>query len=80
MYPAQNFLINVAWENAELSDLLLLYKQMVLGGLRKDNWKELSKRMSEAGWERNNDHCRHEVKLEIYYIVIKYHPHLTSLI
>ena len=32
MYPAQNFLINVAWENAELSDLLLLYKQMVLGG------------------------------------------------
>ena len=53
--------ITLAWENAELSDLLLLYKQMVLGGLCKDNWKELSKCMNEVGWDRNNDHCRHEV-------------------
>ena len=41
----------VAWENAELSDLLLLYKKMVLDGLCKDNWKELSKCMSEVGWK-----------------------------
>ena len=52
-----------AWEPPELSDLLLLYKQMVLGGVRKDNWKELAKRMQEIGWDRSNDHCRHEVLL-----------------
>ena len=34
--------ITLAWENVELSDLRLLYKQIVLGGLCKDNWKELS--------------------------------------
>ena len=49
------------WEPAELSDLLLLYKQMVLGSIRKDNWKELAKCRQEIGWDRSNDHCRHEV-------------------
>ena len=37
---------------------------MVLGGIKKDNYKELAKRMNDIGWDqRNNDMCRHEVKL-----------------
>ena len=45
----------------EQGDLLVLYKNMLLGGLKKDNFKELSKRMGEIGWERNNDQCRQQV-------------------
>ena len=56
MYEPISSQINSAWMNVELSDLLLLYKKMVLV-----NWKELSECMSQAGWERNDDHCRHEV-------------------
>ena len=54
------------WSNKELSDLLLAYKHMVLGGIKKDNWKELSKRMIDMGWNRSNDHCRHQVRLHFY--------------
>ena len=37
---------------------------MVLGGIKKDNYKELAKRMNDVGWDqRNNDMCRHEVTL-----------------
>ena len=45
----------------EQGDLLVIYKNMLLGGIKKDNFKELSKRMSEVGWERNNDQCRQQV-------------------
>ena len=35
---------------------------MVLGGIKKDNYKELARRMQELGWSnRTNDMCRHEV-------------------
>ena len=49
------------WELEEQGDLLVLYKNMLLGGLKKDNFKELSKRMSEIGWDQNNDQCRQQV-------------------
>ena len=35
---------------------------MLLGGLQKDNFKELSRRMGEVGWTRNNDQCRQQVQ------------------
>ena len=74
-----NFFDDTAWENAELSNLLLLYKKMVLDGIRKNNWKELSKRMVELGWERNNDHCHHEVSISIKnsLVFMQTHCHLT---
>ena len=35
---------------------------MVLGGIKKDNYKELARQMQELGWSnRTNDMCRHEV-------------------
>ena len=51
----------VVWKVEEHIDLLVLYKNMLLGGIKKDNFKELSKRMSEVGWERNNDQCRQQI-------------------
>ena len=51
-----------AWEYQEQGDLLSCFKSMVLGGIKKDNYKELAKRMNDAGWlNRTNDMCRHEV-------------------
>ena len=35
---------------------------MLLGGLQKDNFKELSRRMNEVGWTRNNDQCGQQVQ------------------
>ena len=49
------------WDFSEQSDLLMVFKSMLLGGLKKDNYKELAKRLNEIGWNRSNDQCRHEV-------------------
>ena len=50
--------------------MLVLYKNMLLSGIKKDNFKELSKRMDELGWDRNNDQCRQQVTyLEILFIL-----------
>ena len=49
------------WKTEEHVDLLVIYKNMFLSGLKKDNFKELSKRMSEVGWDHNNDQCRQQV-------------------
>ena len=51
------------WDFSEQSDLLMVFKSMLLGGLKKDNYKELAKRLNEIGWKRSNDQCRHEVKI-----------------
>ena len=48
----------------------MVFKSMLLGGLKKDDYKELAKRLNEIGWNRMNDQCRHEV----YHIAV----HLTS--
>ena len=49
------------WKVEEYVDLLVLYKNMLLSGIKKNNFKELSKRMDELGWERNNDQCLQQV-------------------
>ena len=53
----------VGWQFDEQTDLLLLYQNMLLGGLQRDNFKELSRRMSEIGWTRNNDQCQQQVNM-----------------
>ena len=40
---------------------MVVFKNMVLSGLKRDNYKELAKRMSDIGWQCTNDQCRHEV-------------------
>ena len=49
------------WDFSEQADLLMVFKSMLLGGLKKDNYKELAKRLNEIGWKRTNDQCRHKV-------------------
>ena len=47
---------------------------MLLSGIKKDNFKELSKCMDELGWERNNDQCRQQVLfLDIQYYMSLFH-------
>ena len=47
---------------------------MLLSGIKKDNFKELSKRMDELGWECNNDQCRQQVLfLDIQYYMSLFH-------
>ena len=47
---------------------------MLLSGIKKDNFKELSKHMDELGWERNNDQCRQQVVvLDIQYYMSVFH-------
>ena len=60
------WLLTVKWDYAEQSDLMIVFKHMVLGGIKKDNYKELSKRMNEMGWNRSNDMCRHEVQSSLF--------------
>ena len=55
---------SLVWKTEEHVDLLVIYKNMLLSGLKKDNFKELSKRMSEVGWDRNNDQCRQQVNAD----------------
>ena len=37
------------WDYPEQSDLMMVFKNMILSGIKKDNYKELAKRMSEIG-------------------------------
>ena len=53
--------ISGKWDFSEQADLLMVFKSMLLGGLKKDNYKELAKRLNEIGWNRTNDQCWHEV-------------------
>ena len=53
--------LQAKWDFSEQADLLMVFKNMLLGGLKKDNYKELAKRLNEIGWNRTNDQCRHEV-------------------
>ena len=55
------FFCSGKWDYPEQGDLLSIFKFMVLGGIKKDNYKEMSKRMTDSGWNRTNDQCRHEV-------------------
>ena len=62
------------WDFSEQSDLLMVFKTMLLGGLKKDNYKELAKRLNEIGWNRSNDQCRHEVQKFSFRISTPKHP------
>ena len=35
----------------------------MLEGVYKDNFKELSRRMQDMGWERNNNQCRQQIEI-----------------
>ena len=49
------------WTDEEKCDVLMSYKNMMLEGSYKNNFKELSRRMADMGWERSNNQCRQQV-------------------
>ena len=49
------------WQSDELCDVLLLYKMIQLDPHFKNNYKELSRRMTDAGWHHDNNQCRQQV-------------------
>ena len=49
------------WVHDEQVDVMETYRDMMLEGIYKNNFKELSKRMIDMGWDRNNNQCRQQV-------------------
>ena len=69
--------ISGKWDFSEQANLLMVFKSMLLGGLKKDNYKELAKRLNEIGWNRTNDQCRHEVNNcnQLLFLRVQTHKH-----
>ena len=53
----------VVWSNDEMCDVLLIFKAFQLDPNYKNNYKELARRMSDAGWTRDNNQCRQQVNI-----------------
>ena len=50
-----------------MCDILLLFKSIQLDLNFRNNYKELARRMSDAGWSRDNNQCRQLVFSNILY-------------
>ena len=44
-----------------MCDVLLLFKSILLDPIFRNNYKELARCMSDAGWNRDNNQCRQQV-------------------
>ena len=55
----------VDWKLDELADVLYLFKTIQLDPNYRNNYKELARRMVDAGWQRDNDQCRHQVNEKV---------------
>ena len=49
------------WSNDEICDVLLLFKMIQLDPNFKNNYKKLSRRIADVGWQRDNNSCRQQV-------------------
>ena len=49
------------WTNDELADVLYLFRVIQLDPNYRNNYKELSRRMKDCGWDRDNNQCRHQI-------------------
>ena len=58
---SSEFCIIKGWQPDELCDVLLLYKTIQLDPHFQNNYKELSRRMSDAVWHCDNNQCRQQV-------------------
>ena len=56
----------IVWSPDEMCDVLLLFKTIQLDPIFKNNYKELARRMSDAGWNRDNNQCRQQVKFRVF--------------
>ena len=56
------YFVDSGWKYDELVDVLYIFKQIQLDPNFKNNYKELARRLLDAGWTRNNDQCRQQVQ------------------
>ena len=61
MFPTIKTESFAEWLVDESADLMYLYKDLQHDVNYAGNWKELSKRMHDCGWERDNNSCRQKV-------------------
>ena len=54
--------LNIDWKLDELADVLYLYKTIQLDPNYHNNYKELARRMTDAGWQQDNDQCCHQIE------------------
>ena len=47
--------------NDELADVLYLFRNIQLDPNYRNNYKELARRMEDAGWKHDNNQCRHQI-------------------
>ena len=47
----------------------MTYKNMNLEEGFRNNYKELSRRMQDIGWDRNNNQCRQKVDVISYLLI-----------
>ena len=62
-----------AWINDEMCDVLLIFKSIQLDPNYKNNYKELSRRMADAGWNRDNNQCRQQVVKVVILAVCRFY-------
>ena len=62
-----NIILNSEWIAAKEADLLVMYKNMSLEDGFCNNYKELARRMQDAGWEQNNNQCCQKVSTIVYF-------------
>ena len=56
------FMLHAVWSPDEMCDVLCLFKSIQLDPNFKNNYKELARRMTDSGWNRDNNQCRQQVK------------------
>ena len=76
-----SFLLHVYldWQVEEQADILYLYKTIQMDANYKNNYKELARRMKDAGWTRDNDQCRHQVNRCLHIAFKCSHCHIVSM-
>ena len=53
-----------------MCDVLCLFKGIQLDPNFKNNFKELARRMTDSGWNRDNNQCRQQViKCHLYSVI-----------
>ena len=58
-----------------MCDVLCLFKSIQLDPNFKNNYKELARRMTDAGWNHDNNQCRQQVNIPLFFQLVYISPH-----
>ena len=57
-----------------MCDVLCLFKSIQLDPNFKNNYKELARHMTDAGWNRDNNQCCQQVNIELSWTLVYISP------